>query len=108
MACGDPKARARVAILDPDLTATQPAAVAVQTGLDALAHALESAVCTRRNPLSELYSEAAFRHLARALGVVIDGRATIEDRGHMQPASSPWATSMATSGSSSPCCVKPA
>lgn len=84
MACGDPKARARVAILDPELTATQPPAVAVQTGLDALAHALESAVSTRRNPLSSLYSEAAFRHLARALGVVIDGRATQDDRGHMQ------------------------
>jgi alcohol dehydrogenase len=46
MACGDPKARARVAILDPDLTETQPKSVAIQTGLDALAHALESAVCS--------------------------------------------------------------
>lgn len=84
MACGDPKARARVAILDPDLTATQPSAVAVQTGLDALAHALESAVCTRRNPLSSLYSEAAFRHLAQALDAIIDARATPENRAHMQ------------------------
>jgi alcohol dehydrogenase len=84
MACGDAKARARVAILDPELTATQPSAVAVQTGLDALAHALESAVCTRRNPLSSVYAEAAFRHLAGAIGIVIEGRATNEDRGHMQ------------------------
>src|SRR5688572_9332787 len=51
MACGDPKARARVAILAPDVAATQPQTVAIQTGLDALAHALESAVCTRRNPI---------------------------------------------------------
>jgi alcohol dehydrogenase len=84
MACGDPKARARVAILDPDLTATQPTAVAIQTGLDALAHALESAVCTRRNPISSLYSEGAFRNISSALEDVIAGRTTRDDRGRMQ------------------------
>jgi hypothetical protein len=68
MACGDPKARARAAILDSDLTATQPRSVAIQTGLDALAHALESSVCTRRNAISALYSEGAFRNLAQAIG----------------------------------------
>jgi alcohol dehydrogenase len=84
MACGDPKARAHTAILDPALTETQPHAVAVQTGLDALAHALESAVCTRRNAISSLYSEAAFGHLAGAIGRVIAGRGAHEDRGAMQ------------------------
>jgi alcohol dehydrogenase len=84
MACGDPKARARIAILDPELTATQPNSVAVQTGLDALAHALESAVCTRRNPVSSLYSEGAFRNISGAIGDVIAGRTSREERGHMQ------------------------
>jgi alcohol dehydrogenase len=84
MACGDPKARARVAILDSDLTATQPKSVAVQTGLDALAHALESAVCTRRNPISALYSEGAFRNLALAIGKVIGGQPGEAERGQMQ------------------------
>ena len=84
MACGDPKARARTAILDPELTATQPRSVAVLTGLDALSHALESAVTTKRNALSAPYAEAAFRHLATALDRVIAGTATLEDRGHMQ------------------------
>jgi alcohol dehydrogenase len=84
MACGDPQARARVAILDPELTATQPKSVAIQTGLDALAHALESAVCTKRNPISSVYSEAAFRHIASAITQVIAGRATSDDRGQMQ------------------------
>lgn len=84
MACGDPKARARVAILDPELTATQPKSVAIQTGLDALAHALESAVCTRRNPISSLYSEGAFRNLAVAIGTVLNGTSTRDDRGQMQ------------------------
>ncbi|MBM3854339.1 MAG: iron-containing alcohol dehydrogenase, partial [Verrucomicrobia bacterium] len=84
MACGDPKARAATALLDPDLTATQPRSVAILTGLDALAHALESAVCTRRSPLSSLYSESAFRHLARALPSLIAGRAAEAERADMQ------------------------
>jgi len=84
MACGDPKVRARTAILDPDLTKTQPPVVAIQTGLDALAHALESAVCTKRNAVSSVYAEAAFRHLSSAIGRIIEGRANDEDRGHMQ------------------------
>ena len=84
MACGDPKARARTALLDPELTATQPRSVAVLTGLDALSHALESAVTTKRNALSAPYAEAAFRHLATALERVIAGTAMLEDRGHMQ------------------------
>ncbi len=83
MACGDPKARPQVALLDPDLTATLPRSVAVQTGLDALAHALEAAVCTKRNPLSALYAEGAFRELAPALGAVLAGRPSAEDRGRM-------------------------
>ncbi|MGV3533644.1 MAG: iron-containing alcohol dehydrogenase, partial [Chthoniobacteraceae bacterium] len=44
MACGDPKAAARVAILDPALTVSQPPRVTACTGIDALAHAHETAV----------------------------------------------------------------
>ena len=84
MACGDPKARAHTAILDSELTATQPKSVAILTGLDALAHALESAVCSKRNAISSVYSEGAFRHLAGALGRVIGGSAGRDDRGNMQ------------------------
>jgi alcohol dehydrogenase len=58
--------------------------VAVLTGLDALAHALESAVCTRRNAVSSVYSEGAFRHLSSAIGAVIAGRANLDERGRMQ------------------------
>ena len=42
MACGDGKASFRVAILDPKLTTSQPAALAAATGYDALSHALET------------------------------------------------------------------
>jgi alcohol dehydrogenase len=61
MACGDPKAAAKVAILDPELTLTQPAPVTAATGIDALSHAIESAVTKRRSPLSEMLSHKAFR-----------------------------------------------
>src|SRR5205814_7921129 len=40
MACGDPKAAFRVAILDPSLTVSQPTGVTATTGFDAIAHAV--------------------------------------------------------------------
>src|SRR5688500_11190930 len=54
MACLDPKAAARVAILDPLLTVSQPVSVTACTGVDAIAHALETAVTKKRNPLSAM------------------------------------------------------
>ncbi|MEO6742285.1 MAG: iron-containing alcohol dehydrogenase, partial [Chthoniobacteraceae bacterium] len=44
MACLDPKISARIAILDPELTLSQPMRVTVCTGMDALSHAVETAV----------------------------------------------------------------
>lgn len=61
MACGDPKAAARIALLDPELALTQPRSVAAATGMDALSHAVETAVTTKRNALSNLFSREAFR-----------------------------------------------
>ena len=54
---------AKAAILDPALTVTQPALVTACTGMDAIAHAVESHVSTRRNPLSRLFSLEAWRLL---------------------------------------------
>jgi alcohol dehydrogenase len=64
MACGDKKAAARIAILDPALTLSQPPRVTCLTGIDAIAHALESAVCTKRHHISTAYSRAAFALLS--------------------------------------------
>ncbi len=66
MACGDEKARARVAILDPELTATVPREVATAVGLDAVSHAVESAGSTARNETSRRFSRAAWLRLERA------------------------------------------
>lgn len=66
MACGDSKALASVAILDPELTATMPRSVAAITGLDAISHAVESAACTARTNASRRLSAEAWARLDRA------------------------------------------
>jgi alcohol dehydrogenase len=63
MACGDKKAAFRASILDPEVTVSQPKVVTAVTGIDAVAHAVEAFVCTKRNPVSQVYAAAAFRHL---------------------------------------------
>ena len=80
MACGDPKAAARAAILDPELTLTQPPAVAAATGMDALSHALETAVTRRRNPISQMLSREAFRLCSRGLKTIFDDPANLDAR----------------------------
>ncbi|MBG28715.1 MAG: alcohol dehydrogenase [Opitutae bacterium] len=60
MACGDKKALPKVAILDPELTVSQPLQVTACTGIDALAHALEAAVTRDRNPVSDRHARTAF------------------------------------------------
>ncbi|MHB1307218.1 MAG: iron-containing alcohol dehydrogenase [Limisphaerales bacterium] len=71
MACLDPKAAARIAILDPVLTLSQPPRVAACTAIDALTHAVETAVTTRRNAVSLMYSHEAFKQLIPAFPKVM-------------------------------------
>lgn len=84
MACGDRQAAFRTAILDPEVTLSQPSMVTAVTGIDALAHAMESYVCTRRNPLSQLYSLAAWRLLEPNLARVLRDPNDLDARGGMQ------------------------
>jgi alcohol dehydrogenase len=67
MACGDPRAAFRVAILDVHLTLTQPTHVASLTGIDALSHAVESHVSRAATPASRIFSQQAWRLLATNL-----------------------------------------
>jgi alcohol dehydrogenase len=84
MACGDRKAAFRVAILDPELTVSQPATVTAVTGLDALTHAIESYVCTQRTPLSQAFSLAAWQNLEPNYQRVLEAPDDINARGAMQ------------------------
>jgi len=83
MACGDPGAAPRIALLDPELTLTLPSAVTAITGIDALSHAVESYVCTRRNPLSTLLAEQAARLLLSAFPQVLAHPRDPAPRGEM-------------------------
>jgi alcohol dehydrogenase len=84
MACGDRKAMAAVAILDAELTLTQPAQVTADTGIDAISHALETWVTKRRNPLSMLFSQEAWRLLSVHFVRVLDDPGDLEARAAMQ------------------------
>jgi alcohol dehydrogenase len=83
MACGDPKAAARVAILDPALTVSQPAHVTACSRIDAIAHAVETAVTKKRTPLSFLFSREAFRLTVTGLPRVLESPSDLEARGWM-------------------------
>jgi alcohol dehydrogenase len=84
MACGDHKLACRLAVLDPELTLTQPAKVTAVTGLDAIAHAVESHVTRRRNNVSQVFSREAWRLLEANLPRVLADPNDVEARGAMQ------------------------
>ncbi len=84
MACGDKKAACRIALLDPQLTVTQPPRVTALTGIDAVAHALETYVTRPRNPVSLMCSREAWRLLEPNFPRVLADPLDLEARGAMQ------------------------
>ncbi len=84
MACGDKQAAFRVALLDPKLTLTQPPRVTALTGIDAISHALETFVTTRRNAVSLTFSREAWRLLSAHYLHVLQQPADLEARAAMQ------------------------
>jgi alcohol dehydrogenase len=84
MACGDRKAAFRVSILDPEVTVSQPRPVTAITGIDAVSHALESYVTTRRNPLSQAFAREGWRLLDRHFETVMNNPNDLDARGAMQ------------------------
>jgi alcohol dehydrogenase len=84
MACGDPKAAFRIALLDPALTVSQPRSITAASGFDAIAHAVETFVTTKRTPLSEIFSREAWRLLERNYVRVLTDPTDLEARGAMQ------------------------
>ena len=84
MACGDKKASFRIALLDPKLTLTQPPRVTALTGIDAIAHAVETYVTKPRNPVSLAFSREAWRLLTAHFARVLDEPDDLAARGGMQ------------------------
>jgi len=83
MACGDLKAAAKLAILDPSLTASQPNHISAHTGIDAISHALETLVTNKRSKHSMQYSKLAFALLNRSFEKVIHEPTNIIARSDM-------------------------
>ena len=84
MACGDPSAAFRIAILDPDLTLTAPPAVTAASGIDAIAHVVETSVTTKRTPLSDTFSHQGWRLLSEWFERVLLYPGDVEARAMMQ------------------------
>ena len=84
LACGNPAAAFRVAILDPLLTVTQPPRVTALTGIDAISHAIESYVSKAASPASRLFSREAWRLLAHHLPNVLDDASDLAAREGVQ------------------------
>lgn len=84
MACGDKKASFRAAILDPALTVTQPVRITALTGIDAIAHAVETYVTRRRNPVSIAFSREAWLLLEENFVRVLREPTNLTARGGMQ------------------------
>ncbi|HET7518899.1 MAG TPA: hydroxyacid-oxoacid transhydrogenase, partial [Actinomycetes bacterium] len=95
-----PRLRPTLAVVDPALTVTQPAAVTAASGMDVLCHALESwtakpytAYERKRpeqrvpycgaNPISDLWSEQALRLLADSFRDAVRDGDDLEARGRM-------------------------
>ncbi len=83
MACGDATAACRIALLDPLLTLSQPRVITATSGFDAIAHAVETFVTTKRNGLSEFFSREAWRLLEANYERVLAGSDDLEARGAM-------------------------
>lgn len=83
MACGDPGAAFKVALLDPALTVSQPASVTAASGYDALSHAVEAFVTTSRTPLSQTFAREAFRLVRGQVTHVLRHPNDLDARGAM-------------------------
>lgn len=81
--CMHPGLAADVVILDAKLTLTQPRAVAAACGLDALTHAVETAVSKAATPVSRPLSQRAFVACWSALPRVLDSPDNLRARGKL-------------------------
>jgi alcohol dehydrogenase len=84
MACGDRKVAFQVAILDPEVTVSQPKKVTAITGIDALSHAVEAYVTSARNQVSQMFAREAWALLEANLETVLQTPSDVEARAAMQ------------------------
>jgi alcohol dehydrogenase class IV len=78
---------ADLAVIDPDLTLTVPAAVTAATGVDAMAHCAEAYTSRKSHPLIDLYALEGIRLVGRFLGRAVKDGADREARAGLALAS---------------------
>ena len=83
MACGDKRAAARFALLDPELTLTMPSEVTMLTGLDAISHAVETFVTRPASVLSKMFSRQAWTLLSDGFDAVLEQPSDLDARSNM-------------------------
>jgi phosphonate metabolism-associated iron-containing alcohol dehydrogenase len=71
------------AVIDPELMLSLPASVTLQSGLDALSHALESIWNVNANPVSDTFAVAAVRDILDVLPQLMRRLDSVELRGRM-------------------------
>lgn len=70
----------RTALVDPEISAMQPAELALRTGFDALSHAIESHVSPKARPETDRLAAVAIERLVGALRSLAAGRAGDAER----------------------------
>jgi alcohol dehydrogenase len=83
----DPRICPRVALVDPDLTLSMPAALTAATGMDALSHAVDSLHCALANPASDALALEGARLVALYLRRAVADGGDVEARCGMMQAS---------------------
>ena len=86
------------AILDPYATADAPKQITASTGMDALTHAIESYVCKKANPYSDLFAEKAIVLIGKYLIRAYEDGSDMEAREQMLLASNFAGISIAHGG----------
>lgn len=87
-----------LAIVDPKLTLELPPSLTASTGLDALTQLIEPLVCTRANPMTDLYCEEGIRRVARSLRTACTDGSKLAARTDMAWASLLGGLSLANAG----------
>ena len=73
----------RLAILDPEATATLPPEIAAATGMDAMTHAIEGYTSNEGSPHGEAFALHALRLIRENLPVAVEDPANEDARGNM-------------------------
>jgi len=71
------------AVIDPELMLSLPASVTLQSGLDALSHALEAIWNVNANPVSDTFAVAAVRETMEVLPQLMRQLSDVDLRGRM-------------------------